>query len=35
MWCCEISDLLLDEGVLQGLVDADPLGRVQHESLVQ
>lgn len=30
-----LSDLLLDERVLQGLVDADPLGRVQHHYLVQ
>lgn len=29
------EDLLLDVGVLQGLVDADPLGRVQHKGLVQ
>lgn len=28
-------NLLLDEGVLQGLVDANPLSRVQHEDLVQ
>lgn len=33
--CRVISDLLLDEEVLQGLVDADPLGWVQHENLVQ
>lgn len=31
----ERSDLLLDEGVLQGLVDADALGRVQHQGAVQ
>lgn len=31
----ELSDLLLDEGVLQGLVDADALGRVQHQGAVQ
>lgn len=30
-----VSDLLLDEGVLQGLVDGDALGRVQHQGAVQ
>lgn len=29
------SDLLLDERVLQSLVDADALGRVQHQGAVQ
>lgn len=31
----ELSDLLLDERMLQGLVDADTFGWVQHEGAVQ
>lgn len=30
-----VSDLLLDKGVLQCLVDADAFGRVQHQGAVQ
>lgn len=29
------SDLLLDKGVLQSLVDADAFGWVQHQSTIQ
>lgn len=41
-WCCVSSEVcarqshpLLDVGMLQGLVDADPLGWVEHQNLIQ
>lgn len=38
LWECVAlngSDLLLDKGVLQSLVDADALGWVQHQGAIQ
>lgn len=38
LWECvvfSVSDLLLDKGVLQSLVDTDALGWVQHQRSIQ